>query len=350
MKQAARYNFVNWSRKNFIGRKFFNTMNHKAGFNNITSGNMLSLNENSISNTPLDPLLTPVDFSHSKINKNAFIIENSHYYTKIIFPEYKFSLVLDLSKEDYTIKNMLEDSRKIYNKDLVLSLSFFDTEGDLIANSVQVKMLTRLPSFKICIDNGDRVLNCLNPFWSGNESVDSTVKDSEITSKNLDLIEKLMFEKNLSFKVAQSLVIHNQISKNENNKIYPPNSPTYRSILNEYVNTKYLNLKNFTQSLSSRREQRLQKFLNFFYYMCLSQTLALNMCTFVFFSWDFMEPVTQCITYLNLIIGYYFWASTNVDYEMESMLNWARTRKYLTKPEMWRDLLEEKEEIKKLLK
>jgi hypothetical protein len=293
----------------------------------------------------LSPVLSPVEFLQSQINKNALLIQTSNYTPRIIFPEYKFSLNLDISKEDYTIKNMLDDTRKIYNQEFVLSLSFFDEEGEFIANSVQVKMLTKLPSFKICVDGGDKIFNCLNQTWIGQKSVDFTIHESQLTEKNLELIEKLMFENNFSFKVAQNIVLQNN---NFSSKI-SKRQPTFREIINDYLENKYINLKKYTESLAQRREQRIQKGLNFFFYMCFAQVATLNLCTFVFFSWDFMEPVTQCITYLNIIFGYYFWAITNEDYEMESMIEWMRSRKFLTKPALWRQLLIEKEDIEKLL-
>jgi hypothetical protein len=304
-----------------------------------------SKNEN-LKPCQLDAVLSPVQFLQSQINKNALLIQNSEYMPRIIFPEYKFSLTLDISKDDYTIKNMLDDARKIYNQEFVLSLSFIDEEGELIANTVQVKMLTRLPSFKICVDGGDKLFNCLNQSWNAQTCVDHTVHESQLTEKYLELIEKLMFEHNFSFKVAQNLVLqNNDITTRLNQHRYP----SFRDILNDYLQNKYINLKNFTQSLAMKREQRLQKGLNFFFYMCFAQVATLNLCTFVFFSWDFMEPITQCITYLNIIFGYYFWAITNEDYEMESMIQWIRRRKFLTKPAMWRQLMNEKEDIEKLL-
>ena len=143
--------------------------------------------------------LHPISFKESKINRNAVIIENEHYYSKIIFPDYKFDLDLNIGNKDYTIKSMLEDSKKTFGKELVLSISFWDEEGNLIANSTQTSMLIRLPIFKICFDGGDRLYNCVNPYYLGNNKLDQEVVQS---SKVIDLenVEKLLFKENLSIK------------------------------------------------------------------------------------------------------------------------------------------------------
>ena len=37
-----------------------------------------------------------------------------------------------------------------------------------------------------------------------------------------------------------------------------------------------------------------------------------------------MEPITTCITYLNILCGYYYWAMTETDYEIEAMIYWIK--------------------------
>jgi hypothetical protein len=299
-------------------------------------------NNHSSSLAPIT-LLHPISFKESKINRNAVILENEHYDSKIIFPDLKFDLKLNLANKDYTIKNMLDDSRKQFQKELVMSVSFWDGEGNQIANSTATAMLTRLTEFKICLDGGDRIYNCVNPFYLGNNKLDKELSNHI----DLDQVEKLIFEKNLS--INEAIKISNKNIEN----IFSQNSRTvakvrYSSILKDYINNKYTVLSQFHQSLQENREKRIQKFLNFFFYMCFTQTVALNLCTFVFFNWDFMEPITTCITYLNIIFGYYFWASTSTDYELESMIYWLRTRKGIRNN--WEYMLEERDQIKEILK
>ena len=66
---------------------------------------------------------------------------------------------------------------------------------------------------------------------------------------------------------------------------------------------------------------------NFYFYLTLIQTIVLNSCVFIFFSWDIMEPITQCITYMNAIAGYYYWCLSNGgDYEISSIINFLKNR------------------------
>lgn len=300
----------------------------------------------------LAQILSPYEFENSSINKNALLVENSECYTKIIFPDFKFSLIIDLSREQ-TIKQMIEEARKLYNKEWVLSISFYDSQGELIANSVQARMLTRLPNFNICIDGGEKLINCINTTWSSGKSLDQTLDQTIFTEKNLDIIEKLMFENNFSFKTAQNYVLgHIGSMRKKEKDVYNLNtgSLTYREIFKDYLRSKYVSLNLYTDSLLDRRERRIRNFLNLFFYMSLFQVTTLNLCTFVFFSWDYMEPITQCITYLNIIIGYYFWAITDEDYEMESMINWAKNREFFTKPIIFKEMTKEKRELEEMLK
>ena len=62
-----------------------------------------------------------------------------------------------------------------------------------------------------------------------------------------------------------------------------------------------------------------------------------------------MEPITQCITYINIVCGYYYWAITQNDYEMEAMIYWMRNIKAPFRRSVINSMLHEKEEIKKIL-
>ena len=267
------------------------------------------------------------------------MLQNENYESRIIFPDYKSNLDLNIGNKDYTIRNMIDDSRKKLEKEFILSIAFLDEEGNLIANSVQASMLARLSMFQININGGERIYNCVNPSYLGNNQYERGVmgvsKDSD-----LDELERLVFQENMSFRSAMKVL---KISKNYRYNI------NYSSIFKDYLNSKYSVLNEFYESKALMRERRIQKFLNFFFYVCLTQTVGLNLCTFVFFNWDFMEPITQCITYLNIISGYYYWAWTDSDYEIESMISWLRSRQFITASSDSKQLFKEREEIRRLL-
>jgi hypothetical protein len=238
---------------------------------------------------------------------------------------------------------MIEDSRKKYEKEYVLIVSFLDEDGTPIANSTQASLLTRLSNFQISINGGERIYNCINTRFIGNTKLEKPI----VTQRdpiNLKKVEKLIFRENLSFTAALAL------TNSKNSQITHKKNIKYSTILKDYVSSKYSMLEEFHTSIKERREKRIQKFLNLFFYACLAQSVTLNLCTFVFFSWDFMEPITQCITYLNIIVGYYYWAITSGDYEIESMVYWIRARKFLFKPALTDCMMQEKEEIENLLK
>jgi hypothetical protein len=234
---------------------------------------------------------------------------------------------------------MLDDSRKKYEKENILSVSFLDEDGSPIAHTVNASMLIRLKIFQISINWGERIYNCVNPYYLGNQKLDEEVV-TKSTIIDFDNVEKLIFKDNLTFKTAMNLTKKENIGKNK---------VVYSSILKDYLKSKYSVLNEFYQSIKEKRERRIHKFLNFFFYLCVGQVAALNLCTFVFFNWDVMEPITICITYLNIIGGYYYWAFTQTDYEMESMVFWLKNLNPMLKPALIDSMLREKEEIRKLL-
>jgi hypothetical protein len=308
-----------------------NLRNLKFNYSNVKNFS------NKLSHISMISNIHPISFKESKINKNAIIIQNENYHSKIIFPDLKFDLDLNMGNKDYTIKNLIEDNKKKYDKELVLTLSFWDEEGNIIAASTQTQMLLRLPIFSICVDGGDRLYKCLNPYYLGNNMLNKEILTS-YKDVDLEKLERYLFNDNLETCNAIKL----STKKHETLK--------YSSVLKDYIRNKYNAIEDFYVNIKERREKRLQKFLNFFFYACFAQVLSLNLCTFVFFNWDFMEPITQCITYVNIITGYYFWAFTKTDYEMEEMIYWVRNRNYLSKPKLWERCLQEKDEIQQLLK
>jgi hypothetical protein len=241
---------------------------------------------------------------------------------------------------------MIDDSRKKFEKENVLSISFLEEDGTLIANSIQSCMLSRLSSFQISLNGGDRIYNCLNTRYLGDLKLE---KEVVTPHKKIDFekIEKLMFKDLLSFQTCLNL---EKSWKKSNTSGEIISNITYSTILKDYLNVKFSPLKDFHHDQIHKRERHIQKLLNAFFSCCLLQTITLNLCTFVFFSWDFMEPITQCITFLNIIVGYYYWAITNNDYEIESMLLWMRSRRLLFQPALSDYMMKEMEQIEKMLK
>lgn len=266
------------------------------------------------------------------------ILENENYSSKIIFPDHKFSLDLHIGTDNYTLKNLLDDSQSQMTKEAVWSVVFLDSDGEIIANSVNASILTRMNFFRINVNGGERIYNCVNFKYLANNRIDKNIKVFE--NIDFDRITDLMNKYNLSFVTAEKLV-ELETSTNET-------SLTFKALFKDYLKFKYHAVAEFNNHINEKRERRIQKFLNFFFYASFAQVLALNLCTFVFFNWDVMEPITQCISYINLIAGYYFWALTNTDYELDSMVKWLRQKRLFFRKTGDSQLLEE-EDIRRVL-
>jgi hypothetical protein len=186
--------------------------------------------------------------------------------------------------------------------------------------------------FKIDINNGERIYNCVNPKFLGNTRIDEPICDYDYS--------ELIRAERLSVKYDIGI---NKILDFKGNRA---NGITYEDLLKDLLRHKYTVHNQVMESYSLSKERQVGKILNIFFYLSAAQVTLLNLCTFVFFNWDIMEPITTCMTYLNMIAGYYFWAVTKTDYEMESMVKWLKTKgvAYRRFP-----LLDEKEEIKKIL-
>jgi hypothetical protein len=185
--------------------------------------------------------------------------------------------------------------------------------------------------FRIDINNGERIYNCVNPKFLGNTRIDEHV--SLLNYETLEKIDKLAVEYDISI-----------------NKILGfkgrANGITFEDILKDLLEHKYTVHNQVMESYTLVKERQVGKILNIFFYLSAAQVGLLNLCTFVFFNWDIMEPITTCMTYFNLIVGYYFWAITNTDYEMDSMVRWLKTKGvfYRRFP-----LLDEKDEVIKIM-
>lgn len=273
----------------------------------------------------------------SILNKYAILIEDSSNYSmKIIFPDKKFSIEINLKDDQQTLGDLHNSHRERSDIDGVLSFSFVDTEGNAIANTTKAEVLSKLPCFNICIDTGEKNYKCFNSKYLGNSDLTRKV-DFEFTDNQGKELENYIFNKD--FTVQESL----------NRSCVVKGSLSYNDILNNILQTKYGLLEEAEKSISLNKEIRYSKALNAFFYLTTIQVISLNLCTFVFLNWDIMEPITQCLTFANIIIGYYYWAFTKSDYDPEGFLkifsssNSVKNRKYL------KNMYQERELIKKLL-
>lgn len=196
-------------------------------------------------------------------------------------------------------------------------------------------MLIRLDEFKIDINHGERVYTCINSKYLLNNNLKTSV-DNDNKTLNTRINQALKYgislNKILSFKKQDDA----------NNHL------TYENILQNYLEHKYKAHAEYHQNIENLKEKRIGKMLNLFFYTTLIQVTTLNLCTFVFFNWDIMEPITTCITYLNFIAGYYFWAFTHSDYEIHSISQWIKEKK-IFKNSLNCLVMEEREEIINLL-
>jgi hypothetical protein len=206
-------------------------------------------------------------------------------------------------------------------------------------------MLFRLDKFKISLNRGEKVYTCYNFNYLANQKLNQTTET--IPNQFFNDIEKEMNKNNIPFHISYIINKNSFSNKNIANKLNC-NKFTYKDIFNNIVNYKYFPLQSFNLTLDEKKDRRTWKALNLFCYLALTQTLLLNLCTFVFFNWDIMEPITTCISFMNIICGYYFWAYSNgVDYEISSIADWMKSRSIFYKTV--HKSLQEKEELVEFL-
>jgi len=98
-----------------------------------------------------------------------------------------------------------------------------------------------------------------------------------------------------------------------------------------FIKNKFLNFSDYLEYYNRNKDIRIIKITNLFFYITLTQVVTLNLATFVFFSWDILEPMITLLTWCNLIVGYNYWVFTESDYEIESMIKWLRDFRILDK-------------------
>ena len=106
---------------------------------------------------------------------------------------------------------------------------------------------------------------------------------------------------------------------------------------------------NLEKNLLSNKEKRTSKLLNLFFYISTAQVVTLNLLTFVFLNWDIMEPITQCLTFANIILGYYFWALTKTSLDPPSISAYFTSKKNLFRRKYLKELSEERGSIERLI-
>ena len=236
----------------------------------------------------------------------------------------KNSINLNFHEENLTISQLIEKSQKSLEKEAILTHAFLDSDGIEISGSTKASMLFRLDKFKISINRGEKVYTCYNFNYLANQRLNQNT--DVISNEFYQKIEKVMLDNKLPFHISHIITKNSVLNKNFA-KVTNATNFTFGNIFDNILNYKYFPLQTFQLKNELDKDRRVYKMLNLFFYMTLSQTILLNLCVFVFFNWDIMEPITQCITYLNIIFGYYYWAYSNGgDYEISSITAWLKAR------------------------
>ena len=219
-------------------------------------------------------------------------------------------------------------------------MTFLDEEGMEISQSCDSRLLVRLNSFQISLNGGEKYYKCFNINYLANDNLQEKPIIDE--NRNWHEIEKLMRKNRLSLREA---MLFSEIQRTNRDEIPKANSYSfsYESLVNKFLCDKYSVLKEFVMTIEMNRKIRINKYLNLFFYLSLSQNVFLNLCTFVFFSWDVMEPITTCISYANIVIGLLYWSFTSCDYQMDEMIHWMQSKNILHKRVTNSSILENKE-------
>lgn len=294
---------------------------------NFSSNVAVSLNHSIIKNSmTLDKL--------SELNNYSVMIENNDRAFKIIFPDKKFSIEISPENSSQTIGDLINSHKSHSEIDGIFGFSFADLDGNLIANSSNAILITRLQGFIISIDNGEKNYHCINANYLGNKSIDVPIDIRVNDNKNLD---QLVIENNFAFKDALS------------REVTLGSNLTIRDLLNNIYSQKYAILNEVETDLGINKEIRYSKALNTFFYLATFQVVTLNLCTFVFLNWDIMEPITQCLTFANIIFGYYFWALTKCDYDPQGFNSVFRFKAFTLRRKYFKELYNERNMIKSIL-
>lgn len=235
------------------------------------------------------------------------MIEQNDYKRKIIFEDVTFNIDIDLADKSQSIGSLLSSLDSAASKNMIYSMIITDIDGTELAKNTPTALLSRLKVFKVYINGGEKVYLVNNLNYLANGSSDIWSKNH--TEDELDAIFSYMRRYHFTFNEAKSILNINR-KKSLSSLISSIRSQKYEAI------EKYLGFK------AVSKQNRSQRLINTFFYAASAQIIGLNLCTFVFFSWDVMEPITACLTYANLIAGYYFSSISKHDYEFSEFGNW----------------------------
>lgn len=256
----------------------------------------------------------------------------------------KNNINLNIYDESLTVSQLIEKSQKNFEKESILTHSYLDCDGIEISGATKASMLFRLDKFKISLNRGEKVYTCYNFNYLTNQRLDQSTEI--LPNEFYDKVKRDIQLYKIPFDI--SFIANRNSNKFKNNFKGKSDHLTYKDIFNNILNNKYFPLQTFHLKNEVEKDRRVWKALNLFFYLSVSQTVLMNLCVFVFFNWDIMEPITQCLTYLNLICGYYYWAYSNGDnYEISSMINWLKSRKIFFRG--LHQAYAEKEEIEKFI-
>jgi len=224
---------------------------------------------------------------------------------------------------------MIDDHRKKFEKERVMTLKLLDEEGIDISNCTETTILSKLDHFYVSINQGEKIYKCINLTYLGNKNLGRT-SEADFSFNEL---QNAYQNKCLSITDASiSLELKAELfqKKSLNKSISKANSKLY-TLLDSFIKNKFLNFSDYLEYYNRNKDIRIIKITNLFFYITLTQVVTLNLATFVFFSWDILEPMITLLTWCNLIVGYNYWVFTESDYEIESMIKWLRDFRILDK-------------------
>lgn len=230
------------------------------------------------------------------VNRYALLVLDKSYNYRIIFPDKKVSIKIHID-ESKTVQDVMTESKKSLDWDNNLGFVFTTKENEPISGVTSSYFLACKDSFKVNFDNGEKVYTVINSI--------------------------------------------NNYSENDNREIVS-------NIANYILNHKYDYIKEINSDLITKKSNKFSQYLSTLFKLTFLQVLTLNACTFVFFNWDIMEPITQCLTFSNLIFAYYFWTFTKNESKPESVYQFYMSKNKLTKKKQFASLLEEKDLLEEL--
>jgi hypothetical protein len=237
-------------------------------------------------------------FKSLEVNKYALLVLDKNYNYRIIFPDKKASIEIK-TNESKTIQDVINDSKKTLDWDNNLGYFFTTVENEPISNISNSYFLACKDKFKINFDNGEKIYTVVN------------ASNSYIENNNQQLVS---------------------------------------NIADYILNHKFIYINEMNSTIMTKRSNNFSKYLSMLFKMTLLQVLTLNACTFVFFNWDIMEPITQCLTFANLIFAYYFWTFTKNESKPESVYQFYMSKNQLLKKKQYASLLDEKGLLEELSK